>query len=192
MKHLHMTHSEFSLLAGEGHFHGEQMISHVMDMAAQLLPPHEPDFSRKLSELEHEKLPGHERDWEQWYGEQMADSVASESRRLGAILNHIKMLIDKLSEEDIQNYCRERLITDSFIGSEAKRAVLKKLAMEQKENYRMAEKGSTFDGFVGEMPVIIRHYEPHYDEVLDEMSGAATIFYEVHEDDIELMYELAG
>ena len=192
MKHLRIGNSEFSLLSGDGTFHSDDLLSHLMDLAGRMLPPHEPNFSEKLTELEFEHQPGHAQDWDQWYHEKMADSVESESMRMTLMIEQMKSALNNLKETDIMAFCRERLITDSFVGTEAKRAILKKLAMEKQDTFKLAEKGSPFDGFVGKLPVIIKHYERTQDDMLDEMTQASTIFYELHEDDVELIYELAG
>ena len=192
MKHLHIGNSEFSLLSGDGFFHSEDLLSHLMDLGARTLAPHEPNFSAKLRELEFENSPGHERDWDQWYNQQMADSLDSEMRRMTLMIEQMKSALANLKQEDIRHYCRERLITDSFVGTEAKRAILKKLAMEKRDTFSLAEKGSPVDGFVGKQAVIIKHYQRTQDDSQDEMTQATTVFYELHEDDVELIYELAG
>ena len=192
MKHLHMANSEFSILSSEGHFHSEDLLSHLLDLAARLLPAHKPDFAKVIRELEAEEAPGHERDWAQWYEEQMEDSLNEETQRMKLMIERIITSLGQLSDADIKDYCKERLITDSYIGSEAKRAILKKLAMEHKTSFKIADKDSAYDGYIDKSPVIIKHYESSHDDILDEVTLASTVFYELHEDEIELMYEMTA
>jgi len=192
MKHLHMANSEFSILSSEGHFHSEDLLSHLLDLAARLLPVHKPNFANVIRELEAEQEPGHERDWTQWYHEQMADSLNEETDRMKLMIERIISSLGQLTDNDIKDYCRERLITDSFIGSEAKRAILKKLAMEHKTSFKVADKDSAYDGYLDKAPIIIKHYESSQDDTLDEVTLASTVFYELHEDEIELMYEMSA
>ncbi|WDE97979.1 MjaI family restriction endonuclease [Lentisphaera profundi] len=191
MNHLHLSNSEFSILSSSGHFHSEDLLSHLLDIGARLLPAHKPDLSHVMKELKTEEGLGHETDWEAWYKEQMHDSLESETQRMTLMIECMITSLSQLKQEDISNYCRERLITDSFIGTEAKHAILQKLALEHHSALKMANKDSAYDGYINNQPVIIKHYHTAHDDSLEEMTQASTIFYELHEDEIELMYEIA-
>lgn len=192
MNHLHLSNSEFSVLSNTGHFHSEDLLCHLLDLGARLLPAHKPNLAEVVKELELEESMGNENNWEEWYHEQMKDSLESETRRMTLMIERMISSLSQLKTEDISNYCRERLITDSFIGSEAKHAILHKIALENKCTLKMANKDSAYDGYINEHPVIIKHYHTSHDNAVEELTQASTIFYELHEDEIELMYEMAS
>ena len=192
MNHLHLSNSEFSVLSNTGHFHSQDLLCHLLDIGARLLPEHKPDLSHVMKELENEEKMGNENNWEEWYHEQMKDSLESETRRMTLMIERMISSLSQLSPEDISNYCRERLITDTFIGTEAKHAILQKIALENHCALEMANKDSAYDGYINKHPVIIKHYHTSHDNAVEEITQASTIFYELHEDEIELMYDMAS
>ena len=192
MNHLHLSNSEFSVLSNTGHFHSQDLLCHLLDIGARMLPSHKPNLAEVVKELENEEKMGNENNWEEWYHEQMKDSLESETRRMTLMIERMISSLSQLSPEDISNYCRERLITDTFIGTEAKHAILQKIALENHCALEMANKDSAYDGYINKHPVIIKHYHTSHDNAVEEITQASTIFYELHEDEIELMYDMAS
>ena len=106
-------------------------------------------------------------------------------------LTMLKKEIHKIHREDVEQYCRNQLVSDSWIGEEAKEGILKKIALEKNTNYKTGEKDSSIDGYIGERPIIIRPYQRHHDDIEDEVTHATTVFYKLNEDGMDLFYEFS-
>jgi len=119
----------------------------------------------------------------------MEDTVEKETNRMLKMLERMKSVLTAISEEQVQRYCRDMLVTDSFIGQEAKKAILKKLAMEHKALYRTASDKAYVDGYIGDHAIIIKPYERQHDDMIDELTHVYTVYYKLHDSDIELLYD---
>lgn len=188
MEHMKIPHSEFSILSGEQHF-GDSIVTHLLHLAADELEPHEPDFANRFNEIYREKEAGSSLDWNSWYHNRMEDSLDSETKRMMDMLEQIKNALNKIDESQVHSYCRDMLVTDSYIGTEAKKGILKKMAMERKALYRCADEESSLDGYIGEHAIIIKPYERNHDDMVDELTHACTIYYKINDDEIELLYD---
>lgn len=191
MELVKVQESEFSLLSGEEYCLPNQMIIHLLHLASRELPDKEPDFAEKFSEICNEQLEGNSNDFDNWYSEQKSDSLSEEVERMSKVLILLKKEIHKINRSDIENYCRNQLVTDSWIGEEAKEGILKKVAQERRSSYKTGEKDSSIDGYIGEQPVMIKPYQRNCDTSEDEVSHAATIFYKINRDGLELFYEFS-
>ena len=189
MEHITVQESEFSLLSGEEHSHPNEKIIHLLHLASKEMPQKEPDFANKFSEIVHEQGDGHENEFYNWYEDQKKDSLKESTDRMMSTLTMLKKEIHKIHREDVESYCRSQLLSDSWIGLDAKEGILKKIAMEKKTIYRTGEKDSSIDGYIGEKPVIIRPYQRHHDDIDDEVTHATTIFYRLNKDGMDLFYE---
>ena len=190
MKHTNIRHSEFAILSGEENCNSNELISHLLHLAAHELEPHEPDFANKFSEIHREQKEGNELDWNSWYNNKMQDSLGDEVQRMMNKLGDMKNILNKITRKNVLRYCHDMLITDSFIGEEAKKGIIKKLAMENKALYLISPEESSLDGYIGDCPIVIKPYIRNLDYMIDELTQVHTVYYKLHDDDIELIYEL--
>jgi hypothetical protein len=153
------------------------------------MPTKEPDFAEKFSEIANEQSSNSENDFYTWYEDRKSDSLKNSTDRMMATLTMLKKEIHKIHREDVENYCQSQLLSDSWIGADAKEGILKKIAMEKKTLYRTDNSESSIDGYIGEQAVMIRPYQRHHDDIEDEVSQASTIFYKLNSDGVDLFYE---
>ena len=191
MEHIQVKESEFSLLSGEEYSHPNQKIIHLLHLASKEMPEKEPDFASRFNEINSEQAEGHENDFYNWYGEKMMDSLEESTNRMMKTLTMLKKEIHKIHREDVERYCRSQLVSDSWIGEDAKEGILKKVAHEKKSLYRTGEMDSSIDGYIGDRPVIIKPYQRHHDDIEDEVTHATTIFYKLNTDGMDLFYEFS-
>ena len=189
MEHIKVRESEFSLLSGEELSHPNQKIIHLLHLASRELPEKEPDFAEKFSEICNEQAEGHENEFNSWYEDHKASSFEESVSSMMQALIMLKKEIHKIDRKDVENYCRNQLITDSWIGKDAKEGILKIIAHEKKSFYSTGETGSSIDGFIGERPVIIKPYRRENNTSEDEVTHATSVFYKLNRDGIELFYE---
>lgn len=191
MEHLKIQESEFSLLSGEEYSHPNQQIIHLLHLASRELPEREPDFAEKFSEISNEQAEGHENDFQSWYDDHKKDSFESSVDRMMKMITTLKRNIHKIQRKDVESYCRNQLISDSWIGEEAKEGILKKVAHQKKSMYRTEDKESSIDGYIGDQPIIIKPYLRTSDSSNDEVTKATTIYYKLNKDGLDLFYEFS-
>jgi hypothetical protein len=189
MEHITVQESEFSLLSGEDFSLPNISIVHLLHLASKELPQKEPDFSDRFAEVYEEKSEGRENEFEAWYEESKKDSLTDTTERMMKVLMMLKKEIHKIHQSDVEDYCRSQLISDSWIGEDAKEGILKKIAMEKHTLYKTDYTESSIDGYIGGKPVIIRPYQRHHDDIEDEVTQATTIFYKLNSDGVDLYFE---
>ena len=189
MEHLKINESEFSLLSGEEFSHPSHKIVKLLELFNHELPEEQPDFAGRFIELSRNQSGESEDNLEDWYEKCKSDSFEKEVERMSDALKRFKEEIERITQSDIESFCRTHLVTSSWIGKHAKDAIIKKIADFHKTSYEIGRNNSLIDGYIGNEPVIIKPYSLKDNSSEDETTNAVNIFYKRNEDGLDLYYQ---
>ena len=189
MKEMVLDKDELAVLSGEDIPAGPNMIEQLLILASQDMSDLQPSVAEKVAELNSEGMTQSESSWESWYSshvhESKKDAIARLSKTLEALQENLAVIDDAILEQ----YVEDELVTDTYLGSRVRHAVLRKIAEELHTSYDFEEGDDHVDGYLAEQPVVIHPYVDHDRLTFDEENKTKVILFKRDHDELRLFLD---
>jgi len=164
----------------------------LINLANQNVQGTRPRVVGQLSELI-QTFPGkHLAEWEEWYLKRHPEAINIATNKIIEMLEHLKNAVNKIDRTLVEQWVKDLVIVKTFVGLLFQEAILKKVAENQKCDYRLAfpeEESQGIDGFVGKKPVSIKPATYKSKRGLSEEIQASIIYYSKRKDGITIEFE---
>jgi hypothetical protein len=131
-------------------------------------------------------------EWEEWYLKRYPEAINIATNKIMEMLEHLKSALNKIDRALVEQWVRDLVIVKTFVGLRFHEAILKKVAENQKLDYRLAspeEESQGIDGLIGNKPVYIKPATYKFKQELSEDIKASIIYYSKRKDGIIVEYE---
>src|SRR4030065_2945708 len=130
-------------------------------------------------------------EWEQWYLKNYPDAIKTAKEKTLAMLENLKDAMHKIDGNMVNEWVKDLVIVQTFIGLQFQEAILKKGAEIKGVEYKLSEKideSKGIDGYIGDIPVSIKPENYKIKKSLREEISAKIIYYKKIKNGIEVDY----
>jgi len=130
-------------------------------------------------------------EWEQWYLKRYPDAIKSAKEKILTMLENLKDTMNKIDEKMINEWVKDLVIVQTFIGLKFQEAILKKGAEIKGVEYKLSEKteeSQGIDGYIGGIPISIKPETYKIKKSLSEEIPAKIMYYKKVKNGIEVDY----
>lgn len=166
-------------------------VSQIINLANQNAQGTRPKVVGQLTDLIQEFAGRTLDEWEQWYLERYPDAIKAAKEKILAMLKNLKDAMDKIDENIVNEWVRDLVIVQTFIGLQFQEAILKEGADIKGVGYRLSEKteeSQGIDGYIGDIPISIKPETYKSKKSLSEELPAKIIYYKKVKNGIEVDY----
>jgi hypothetical protein len=164
----------------------------LINLANQNVQGTRPKVVGQLSELI-QAFPGKRlAEWGEWYLKRHPEAINIATNKIVDMLEHLKKAMNKIDQTLVEQWVRDLVVVKTFVGLRFQEAILKKVAENQKCNYRLSspeEESQGIDGFIGNKPVSIKPATYKSKRGLSEEIHASIIYYSKKKDGITIEFE---
>lgn len=164
----------------------------LINLANQNAQGTRPAVVGQLSEMIQEFTGRTVEEWRDWYLKEKPDAIQQATERIWKMVENLKDAIEKIDRDMVERWVDDLVIVKTFVGLKFQEAVLKKVAQEAQQTYRLAEpeeEAKGIDGFIGEVPVSIKPVTYETKDMLRESIEFAVIYYKKTKKGISLELE---
>ncbi len=166
-------------------------VSQIINLANQNAQGTRPRVVGQLTDLI-QQFSGRTLDeWQQWYLQRYPDAIKTAREKILAMLGSLEDAMHKIDENMVNEWARDLVIVQTFIGLQFQEAILKKAAEVKGVNYRMSERtdeSQGIDGYIGDIPVSIKPETYKVKKALSEEIPAKIIYYKKVKNGLEVDY----
>jgi len=192
MKILKIPNRELQTLLDNDPAEFPKYVTQILNLANQNAGGTRPKVVGQLSELIQD-FQGHSLDeWEAFYRELYPNAIEEAADKVEAMVANLKIAIEKIDRPMIEKWVEDLVFVKTFIGLRFQAAILRRVAQERDETFRLStpeEEALGVDGFIGERPVSIKPDTYHAKAALPESISADFIFYTKLKDGIKLEFD---
>jgi uncharacterized protein YukE len=166
-------------------------VRQIINMANQNAQGTRPKVVGQLTDLIQEFSGKTFEEWEQWYLQRYPDAIKTAKEKILAMLENLKDAMNKIDGNMVNEWARDLIIVQTFIGLQFQEAILKKGAEIKGSGYKMSEKTDEshgIDGYIGNTPVSIKPETYKLKKSLSEEIPARIIYYKKVKNGIEVDY----
>jgi hypothetical protein len=130
-------------------------------------------------------------EWEQWYLKSYPDAIKTAKEKILAMLENLKDAMHKIDGKMVNEWVKDLVIVQTFIGLQFQEAILKKGAEIKGVEYKLSEKtdeSQGIDGYIGGIPISIKPETYKIKKSLSEEIPAKIIYYKKAKNGIEVDY----
>jgi len=130
--------------------------------------------------------------WDKWYKAKQPNAIEDATNKIFAMVESLKEAIKEIDRSMVKKWVDDLVILKTFMGLRFQEAILKRIADQKGESYRLAlpeEESKGIDGYIGYTPVSIKPTTYKYKKNLVEEIGERIIFYEKKKDGINVIYD---
>lgn len=131
----------------------------LLNLSNQFAQGTRPKIVGKMSDLIQEFHGKTLDEWTEWYRKNHPDAIQNATDKIKDNLNKLKSAMDEITDNMIKDWVTDLVIVKTFLGLRAQEAILKKIATETNNSYRLAnpnEESAGIDGFIGDTPVTVK------------------------------------
>ena len=131
-------------------------------------------------------------EWEQWYLERKPDAIRQATEKVLHMVENLREAIEKIDRSMVEQWVRDLVVVKTFMGLRFQEAILKKGAEIKGLDYCLSdftEESKGIDGYIGGVPVSIKHETYKMKSALQENIEVKTIYYEKVKNGIQVDYE---
>jgi uncharacterized protein YukE len=131
-------------------------------------------------------------EWEKWYLKRHPEAINTATNKIVEMLEHLKKAMNRIDRILVEQWVRDLVILKTFVGLRFQEAILKKVAENQKSEYRLAspeEESQGIDGFIRNKPISIKPATYKFKKELIEDIQANIIYYSKRKDGIIVEFE---
>ncbi|MFH1734309.1 MAG: MjaI family restriction endonuclease [bacterium] len=151
-----------------------------------------PKIVGQMSELIQEFTGKNVSEWEKWYVEQYPDAMKNATDIIYEKIVELKRILNGIDKSTIEDWVRDLVIVKTFMGLRFQEAILRKIALQKKCDYRLAEppeEASGIDGFIGGSAVSIKPETYKTKGMLPESIVDMIIYYRKEKTGIVIEFE---
>ena len=164
----------------------------ILNLANQNAQGTRPKVVGQMSELIQEFSGKTIEEWETWYKEKHPDAIEEATNRIYDMVLKFNEAMQNIDKKTVRTWVEELVISKTFIGLRFQDAILKRVAEEKGESYRLASPGDEskgIDGYIGYTPISVKPTTYQAKQGLVEEIGEAMIYYEKKKDGITVQYD---
>jgi hypothetical protein len=154
----------------------------ILNLANQLAGGTRPEVVGQLSELIKECPHKTYEGWVDWYLSKKPNAIEDATKKVINMLKNLKITIMKIDERDVKEWVEDLVLVKTFVGLRFHEAILKKISLAKKEQYRLAtpeEEAKGIDGYIGDISVSIKPVTYKTKPFLmEELLAQKIIYYE--------------
>ena len=131
-------------------------------------------------------------EWEKWYLESHPDAIDNATEKVYAMVTLFKEAILKIDKETVREWIEELVVVKTFSGLKFQEAILKKISLHFKKQYRLAkpdEESKGIDGFIGDKPISIKPMTYKTKMGLNEVINVPIVFYDKKKSEIVIEFD---
>jgi len=165
--------------------------SQIINLSNQNAQGTRPKVVGQLTDLIQEFTGRTLEEWEQWYLKRYPDAIKTAKEKILAMLENLKDAMHKIDGKMVNEWVKDLVIVQTFIGLQFQEAILKKGAEIKGVEYRQSEKteeSQGIDGYIGNIPVSIKPDTYKIKKSLSEEIPAKIIYYKKVKNGIEVDY----
>ena len=163
-----------------------------MNLANQNAQGTRPRVVGQMSNLIQE-FPGRKlEEWEEWYKERQPGAIKNATDKIYKMVENFKEAVQEIDRRMVKEWVEDLVILKTFMGLRFQEAILRKVAEQKSETYRLAtseEESKGIDGYIGYSPVSIKPVTYEYKKSLVEEISIQIIYYEKKKDGIVVYYD---
>ena len=164
----------------------------LLNLSNQFAQGTRPKIVGKMSELIQE-FPGKTLDeWTEWYRMNHPEAIQNATDKIKDNLNKLKDAMNEITEDMINDWVTDLVIVKTFLGLRVQEAVLKEIATETNNSYRLAnpdEESKGIDGFIGDTPVTVKPLSDIPVDRLQVLKEGVLISYSKSSKGIEIEFD---
>ncbi|HXF50007.1 MAG TPA: MjaI family restriction endonuclease [Verrucomicrobiae bacterium] len=192
MPKLKLSNEEIRRALGSPSSAFPKYTTQLINLANQNAQGTRPKVVGQLSELI-QKFPGKTlAEWENWYLRTHPEAIAVATAKIVEMLSQLKDAMNKIDQKLVEQWVKDLVIVKTFVGLRFQEAILKKVADQKDEKYRLAtpeEESKGTDGFIGKIPVSIKPTTYKSKRALGEKIETGIIYYTKKKDGIEIEFD---
>jgi hypothetical protein len=153
----------------------------ILNLANQNSQGTRPKVVGQLSELIKECPEKTYIGWKNWYLAKHPEAIENASEKIRKMVNNLREAIQKIDNTMIKKWAEDLVLEKTFIGLRFQEAILKKIAILKKENYRLStpqEESKGIDGFIGNTSISVKPITYKTKNSLRENIDAKIIYYD--------------
>lgn len=139
-----------------------------------------------------EQFPGNTlEEWANWYLELHPNAIEDASERIYRMVENLKVAMEQIDKPMVEKWVRDLVLVKTFIGLRFQSAILRRVAEDKGEDYRLStreEEAIGIDGYIGEQSVSIKP-DTYRMNRLSEQINVPFIYYTKLKDGIRLEYD---
>ncbi|MFN3787022.1 MjaI family restriction endonuclease [Sulfurihydrogenibium azorense] len=164
----------------------------IINLASQNAQATRPKVVGKMSELIKEFTGKTLEDWEIFYTKKYPQGIEDATQKILEMIKNFKNVINEINEDMVKQWVKDLVIVKTFIGLKFQEAIIKKVALEFKKQYRLAtpeEESKGIDGYIGDIPISIKPITYKTKSQLSENIKVDIIFYKKEKDGIKIIIQ---
>lgn len=163
----------------------------LINLANQNAQGTRPRVVGQMSDLIQE-FPGNSyQEWIEWYKRKYPNAISDATDKISEMIDNFKTAIQMIDRNLIQRWVEDLVITKTYVGLRFQESILKKIAAQKGQKYRLAtpeEESSGLDGYIGDVPISIKPITYKTKNMLSEKINVKIIYYEKDKDGLRLTY----
>ncbi len=164
----------------------------ILNLANQNAQGTRPSVVGQMSDLIQE-FPGSKlKEWEEWYLNKHPESLSIAANKVFEMVANFKDVMTQIDKEMVEKWVKDLVILKTFIGLKFQEAILKSVAAEFNQPYRLAtpeEESQGIDGVIANKPISIKPTSYEMKKSLSEKIEAPIVFYEKLKDGIKITFD---
>ncbi|MCI0329522.1 MAG: MjaI family restriction endonuclease [candidate division Zixibacteria bacterium] len=192
MSKLKLSNEEIREYLGSSSPQFPKYTTQIINLANQNAQGTRPKVVGQLSELI-QKFPGKTlAEWEKWYLKNHPEAISIATAKIAEMLSRLKEAMNKIDQKLVEQWVKDLVIVKTFVGLRFQEAILKKVADQKSEKYKLAtpeEESKGIDGFIGKTPVSIKPATYKSKQALGESIETEIIYYTKKKDGIEIEFD---
>jgi len=165
--------------------------SQIINLSNQNAQGTRPKVVGQLTDLIQEFTGRTLEEWEQWYLKRYPDAIKTAKEKILTMLENLKDTMNKIDGKMVNEWVKDLVIVQTFIGLKFQEAILKKGAEIKGVEYKLSEKteeSQGIDGYIGGIPISIKPETYKIKKSLSEEIPAKIIYYKKVKNGIEVDY----
>lgn len=189
---LKLSNSDVQELLSGKKYTYPKYATQIMNLANQNSQGTRAKIVGQMSELIQEFEGSTLSEWEKWYLESHPDAIDNATERVYAMITSFQEAILKIDKEIVREWIEELVVVKTFSGLKFQEAILKKISLHFKKQYRLAdpeEESKGIDGYIGDKPVSIKPITYRTKMGLNEVINVPIVFYDKKKNEIVIEFD---
>lgn len=164
----------------------------ILNLANQNAQGTRPSVVGQMSDLIQEFHGSKLKEWEEWYLNKHPESLSLAANKIFEMVANFKDVMTQIDKEMVEKWVKDLVILKTFIGLKFQEAILKSVANEFNQPYRLAtpeEESQGIDGFISDKPISIKPTSYEMKKSLSEKIEVPIVFYEKLKDGIKISFD---
>lgn len=131
-------------------------------------------------------------DWAVWYQNKKPRAIEDATEKIYSMVLSLQNAIGLIDKQMVRKWAKDLVLNKTFIGLRFQESILKNVASQKNESYRLAtpeEESRGIDGYIGTKEVSIKPITYKTKNMLNEEIDVDIIFYDKKKDGINVEFD---